>query len=415
MAYIEQRRDSWLVVWRQDGKKLSRSFRWGYEVTNFEDDGPDKLTVTKESARRSAEGFRDEMKSKERAARMPFERMQKQLRQIDPNYRPIFSGDNDYIGNGEDGQRFENYVSALIDRGAITDSAKATYRHTLKNHIAGTPLGRKNVGFIMPEDVEAFWRALDAGDGARRNIAQVLRKGFTRALKRGLIEVNPMLRADIEVPSKRRRVRGPIQVLEPEELAALAEAASSDRDRLVVKVMGYGGLRAGECGGLTRRDIVRRGSYCELRLHQQVVRVGREKKVTALKTEAAQRHVPVPCSLVDEIEAFLKHNPPAADGRVFHGPNGELVAAQGINNAVQRTALRAGLGPVNSHLLRHTAASLWFDDGMDAESVRQALGHSDIKTTLGLYSHMLKGGQAKLAESMARRIETAPDGTGDAA
>lgn len=168
--------------------------------------------------------------------------------------------------------------------------------------------------------------------------------------------------------------------------------------------MGYAGLRAGEVGGLRRRDVVRRDGYCELRLHQQVIRVGREKKITALKTDAPQRSVPVPCSLADEIERFVRDNPPAVDGRIFRGPNGELVAAQGVNNAVQRTARRAGLGSVNSHLLRHTAASLWFDDGMDAESVRRALGHTDIKTTLGLYAHMLKGGAAKLADSMARRM-----------
>ncbi len=93
------------------------------------------------------------------------------------------------------------------------NTPRDTYRHTLTNHIAGTLLGRKN--------------ALAVRDGARRNIAQVLRKGFTRALKRGLIEVNPVVRADIEVPSKKRRVRGPIQVLEPEGLAALADAGLS--------------------------------------------------------------------------------------------------------------------------------------------------------------------------------------------
>jgi hypothetical protein len=48
---------------------------------------------------------------------------------------------------------------------------------------------------------------------------------------------------------------------------------------------------------------------------------------------------------------------------------------------------------------------MWFDDGLDAESVRRALGHTDIKTTLGLYTHMMKGGQAKLAESMGRRMD----------
>ena len=212
------------------------------------------------------------------------------------------------------------------------------------------------------------------------------------------------------MPSKKRRVRGPIQVLEPDELAALADAAASDRDRLIVKVMGYGGLRGGEVGGLIRRDVARRNGYCELRLHQQVVRIGREKMITPLKTEAAQRSVPIPCALADQLEAFLQDNPATADGRIFHGANGELVAAQGINNALQRTARRARLGAVNSHLLRHTAASMWLDDGMDAESVRQALGHTDIKTTLGLYAHMLKGGAAKLAESMGRRMAATTNG-----
>ncbi len=411
MAYIEERPNGFLVVWREDGKKRSRSFRWGYKVTNFGEGGPDTLTVTKEDAHHAAEALEAEKRQKEPAYRKPLERIQRQLVQDDPTYQPLFSDSGrDYIGEGEDKQRFENYVEALIDGGAITDSAKHTYRHTLNNHIRGTALGRKNIRFIDPDDVEAFWNALTCGDGARRNIAQVLRKGFTRALRRGLIEVNPMTRSDIEVPSKKKRVRGAVKVLEPDELAALAEAASSERDRLIVKLMGYGGLRAGEVGGLTRRDVVRRDGYCELRLHQQVVRVGREKKVTPLKTDAALRHVPVPCALADELDAFLKDHQPAEDGRVFHGPNDETVAAQGINNAVQRAAKRAELGPVNSHLLRHTAASMWFDDGMDAESVRQALGHSDIKTTLGLYAHMLKGGQARLAESMERRIETSRKG-----
>jgi hypothetical protein len=51
---------------------------------------------------------------------------------------------------------------------------------------------------------------------------------------------------------------------------------------------------------------------------------------------------------------------------------------------------------------------------MDAESVRSALGHSDIRTTLGLYAHMLKGGAEKLAESMERRIEASRNGSGGA-
>ena len=400
MPWIVERKRDFLVRWRdaETGKSKSRSVSWNVDG---EGTGSD-FDFTKEQARRRAEALAEEKRKSERAYRKPLERVTRQDQEDYPGgQRPDFIG----LGDDTEDYRFENYLRRIIERDNIRDSSKATYLHSLRNHIDGTPLGRKNIRYIESEDVESFWDALSVGVGARRNIAQLLRKAFARAVRRGIIDVNPLSRSDIAVPSKKIRVRGPIRVLEPEELGALADAAASKRDRCIVLVMGYGGLRGGEVGGLTRRDIVRRNGYCELRLHQQVIRIAREKKITELKTEAGRRSVPVPCALIDEVEAYLKELPPAADGRIFHGTNGELVAVQGINNAVQRTARRAKLGPVNSHLLRHTAASLWIDDGADPESVRRALGHSDIKITLGLYGHMFSYGAAKLAESMERRIE----------
>jgi hypothetical protein len=38
---------------------------------------------------------------------------------------------------------------------------EATYLHSLRNHIEGTPFGRKNIRMIEPADVEAFWFSLD--------------------------------------------------------------------------------------------------------------------------------------------------------------------------------------------------------------------------------------------------------------
>jgi integrase len=404
MAYIEDRPGGFLVVWRdaETRAKTSRLVKWN---TDGKADPDDDFAITKEQARADAEQLRDLKRASERRYRQPLERVKRQVAQDHPEWAA-----QDLIPAGGEDLRFENYLRSIIERDELTESSRATYMHSLRNHIEGTPLGRRNIAMLDAQDVEDFWHTLDGlGIAARRNVGALLRKAFTRAVRRGLIDVNPMLRADIAVPSKRRRVRGAIIPLEPLELRQLADAADNERDRLIIKVMGYGGLRAGEVGGLTKRDIVRRGGYCELRLHQQVVRIGRVKKVTPMKTDAAQRHVPIPCQLADQLEAFIKATPPAKDGRVFHEKLSRMnldgfLASQGINNAVQRAAGRAGLGPVNSHLLRHTAASMWFDDGADAESVRAALGHSDIKITLGLYAHMLKGGRAKLADSMARRM-----------
>jgi len=205
MASIEQRGDSWLVRWRVNGKRISRSFPWGQQVQEDFDSG-DVITITKERAR-VAEAFAAQARTEERAYRRPLEKVQRELAARDPLYRPIFgsSADQDYIGDDEDGQRFQNYVLRLIQNDAISESARETYGHTLRNHIEGT-LGLKNIRFIDPEDIENFWFALRCGDGAKRNIAQVLAKGFSRAVKRGLIETNPMRRADIQVPSKRKRI-----------------------------------------------------------------------------------------------------------------------------------------------------------------------------------------------------------------
>ena len=38
------------------------------------------------------------------------------------------------------------------------------------------------------------------------------------------------------------------------------------------------------------------------------------------------------------------------------------------------------------HTLRHTFASLNIENGIDVETVKELLGHSDIKTTLGIYT-----------------------------
>lgn len=119
MAYIEERKNGYLVVWREDGQKRSRLVPWQLDEA-FE-------TLSKEDARRGAESLAGEMRKKERQYRKPQERVAKWSKE--DGYEPIF-GDSDFVGDGEEGQRFENYVAALIDGGAITDSAKHTYRHT---------------------------------------------------------------------------------------------------------------------------------------------------------------------------------------------------------------------------------------------------------------------------------------------
>jgi integrase len=306
------------------------------------------------------------------------------------------------------------YARAMIDADLdLRDTTRALYLRNLRLHVEGTPLGKADIRSVTPDMVRDWWRGLDVGIGARRNAQQLVAKVFNRAVVAGDIDTSPLKRApEVRRPSKARQTE--VEPLTVAQVEALAEASARPRrgqvgpvadmqrrrDRLEVLVMGYGGLRAGEVGGLRVQDMARTGTACQLRLRQQVVReTGKPPYTSQLKTQAARRTVTIPASLYDELEAFLEDYPPTPDGRVFHGPNGEMRAHNDVNHGVQAAGKRIGLD-VNAHQLRHTAVSLLIDAGANPRAIQAFVGHSDIRMTLGTYGHLFDHGGEGLANIM---------------
>jgi integrase len=73
------------------------------------------------------------------------------------------------------------------------------------------------------------------------------------------------------------------------------------------------------------------------------------------------------------------------DTLVFPGPTGE--AMTDLKTAWQKVAKAAKLVDFTFHDLRHTFASKLVQAGVDLNTVRELLGHSDIRMTLR-YSHL---------------------------
>ena len=55
---------------------------------------------------------------------------------------------------------------------------------------------------------------------------------------------------------------------------------------------------------------------------------------------------------------------------------------------MSRYSQLAGVKEIRVHDLRHSDASLMLELGMNALEIQQRLGHADIQTTLGTYSHL---------------------------
>lgn len=362
----------YLVRWREYGKQRSKYFALEPDAIEF---------------KRQQDG--------REAARRAFA--------ADTGFVPIFGPGATSARPGDAADPANSLAGYL--RGIITanrdlrETTRNLYLRNLRVHLEETPLGRADLREVTPEALVAYWGGLTCGPGALNNIHQLLSIAFRRAVRTGLIDRNPMDRAE-EVRKPSRRHRREVRPLTVEEVERLADSAANTRDRLETLVMAYGGLRAGEIGGLRQQDV--NWERNQLRLRQQVVRIpGKRLEIGDLKTAAARRTVTLPRSLMKELREFVDQNPGEL---VFTGTGGGLRDHIRINTSLQRAAKRAGV-KTHSHALRHTAVSLWIEDGASPVDVSRMIGHSDVSTTLGLYTHLFTYGGEALAESMERRRE----------
>ncbi len=79
-----------------------------------------------------------------------------------------------------------------------------------------------------------------------------------------------------------------------------------------------------------------------------------------------------------------------------HGRTAEwhAITSQGLLGIVNRYTEKCCGHAVSVHALRHAAASLWDHLNITPSEMQQALGHSSITTTMGIYRHVLKSDKA---------------------
>lgn len=305
---------------------------------------------------------------------------------------------------------FATYLRRMIERDpSLRPSTKELYLRNVRVHIEGTTLAEADIRAVTSKMVEDYWASLDIGVGALRNTYQLLAKAFNRAVVKGDIDVSPLRRApEVKRPASGRREE--VEPLTVDEVERLADGAKSPRDRLEVLVMAYGGLRAGEVGGLRKQDIKFRfdaKADCErahLDVQQQVARVtGAGQYTDKPKSKAGRRPVTLACSVSAELKAFMESEAPAPDGRIFHGKNGAMRAHNAVLHNVKTASKRAGLPPVNSHRLRHTAVSFLVEDGANPKDIQKFVGHSSIKMTMDVYGHLFDQEGKGLADLMEKR------------
>lgn len=208
-----------------------------------------------------------------------------------------------------------------------------------------------------------------------------------------------------------------------EEWEALLMAASSWRDRFLLVVLWFSGLRIGEALGLRRSDLHLLDSSASLGCplsgpHLHVVR--RDNPNRAWAKSRDDRAVPVAPWVLGYYERYLQEwlACPAVDGcdfvfvNLFHAPLGQAMTDSAVRQLFARLGRRAGLArSIRPHMLRHATGTELAEAGVPIDVVQQLLGHRSITSTQ-IYVHpsplRLRDAIDRLEAARPRRVRRQP-------
>ena len=117
------------------------------------------------------------------------------------------------------------------------------------------------------------------------------------------------------------------------------------------------------------------------------------EKIGVPKSRNSRRTVPLPRGVAMELRLRRAEAEFHRDADlVFPSGRGTLMSDTNLRARKLRPAAKAaGVPWMGFHTLRHTFASLLFDDGRNIKQVSALLGHADPAFTLRTYVHLLAG------------------------
>ena len=310
---------------------------------------------------------------------------------------------------------FDEWVRHLevkLQQGRLKSSTKKAYLSMLRKHLRpafGTCRSDRLSEHVVLEWERRYAALLAAGTMSPKfynHIRGLLHVVLTWARQRGQRYLTHDPLTDVKpVPVERRERR----FLEPEEITRLLDAPDNERDRAIMYLFTYTGIRRGELFALRWSDLDEHTN----RIH--VKRSLFQGAVTRPKTQHSERTVDIPESIVNRLRAYRETNPPLKKGYLFHSHTGSPMDPDNWYKRVfVPTAERAGLRPserdeddgpaVTIHTLRHTYASLLINEGESIKYVSRQLGHAKIGITSDLYGHLFRETSVSAMERLGKRI-----------
>lgn len=189
--------------------------------------------------------------------------------------------------------------------------------------------------------------------------------------KAHLLEDNPV--KELDSPKLRKTLPKYLTLDESLELLSSVDGLNSERDYCILTIFLNCGLRISELIGLNLTDI--QGDALRV--------LGKGNKVRIVYLNDA-------CKAA--LERYLAVRRPISgrdQNALFLSSRNQRISRSNVHTLVKKHLSQAGLDSTqySSHKLRHTAATLMLQNGVDVKAVQEVLGHEHLNTT-EIYTHI---------------------------
>lgn len=330
------------------------------------------------------------------------------------------------IGDGIDYSKGQMTVYELVERylslkQGVRYNTRIGYNF-VSNILGKEPFSRLKVSNVKVSDAQK-WIIKMYNDGkgysTLSSICGVVKPAFQMACNEDVIRKNPFDFKITDVVPNNSKKR---EALTEDEQIEWLSFIKNDKtyckyyDEFVVLL--NTGMRVSEFCGLTSKDLDFNNR--KINVDHQLVRERNGKYyVEKTKTQAGCRFIPMTNEVSQSLKRIIENRPklkiePFVDGYtgfILVDKNGNPKIALHIENEIRWSLKKyKKLFPnkppiiVTPHVLRHTFCTNMINAGMDAKKLQYLMGHSDVSTTLNIYTHM---GYEKASEQMLKIYENA--------
>lgn len=306
----------------------------------------------------------------------------------------------------------DNWLNTILKHSLKPTSfmrKEVTLKYQVYPHIGDIPMNR-----LTHDDIQNMVNAL-AAQGLSYSTIKKAFEAVNGCLANYRVRTSTYFNPceGVVLPSKSRRETSDIVFFDEKQRKLIREEALRKykngkpvyRLGQAIVILMYSGLRVGELLALTWDDIDFDDETISVNKNAVVTKTidGDESHYRLInqrstKTQSGNRIIPMTSHVKTALKEIQEFN--GSHQHVMSSSTGAQITPRNINRMFHSILTKTGIAKskddlLGVHSLRHTFASMLFQNGSDTKTVSELLGHSDTKITENIYIHLIQQQKVK--------------------